>query len=151
MTPGQPYSAAAARTLRDGRPFVGIPGASRLFGGRWRRGSPRLRFGESDVCSSRANASAAPLVLDDRAGRHRGPSNPRAVSRQLCRGVSFLYCRYSKTTQNKRYDKITPLQGEGPRGYCVRVWSERAEARCWKSSAAWRTKSRSSFLGLVKQ
>ena len=49
--------------MRDGRPFVGIPGASRLFGGRWRRGSPRLRFGGYDACSSRANASAAPSRL----------------------------------------------------------------------------------------
>ena len=64
MTPGQSHSApATARTLRDGRPLVGIPGASRLFGGRWRRGSPRLRFGGYDACRSRANASAAPSRL----------------------------------------------------------------------------------------
>ena len=60
---GWSHSAAAARTLRDGQPFVGAPGASRLFGGRWRRGSPRLRFGGYDACSSRANASAAPSRL----------------------------------------------------------------------------------------
>jgi len=64
MTPAQSHSAApAARALRNGRPFVGIPVASRLFGGRWRRGSPRLRFGGYDACSSRANASAGPSRL----------------------------------------------------------------------------------------
>src|SRR4051812_25154715 len=34
-------------------------------------GSPRRRFGGYAACSSRANASAAPLILDDRAGRYR--------------------------------------------------------------------------------
>src|SRR3954463_13921567 len=58
--PGRSHSAAfVAKILRDGRPFVGIPGASRLFGGRRRRGSPRRRFGGYEACRSRANASAA--------------------------------------------------------------------------------------------
>src|SRR5215208_4491870 len=62
-TAGRSHSAASARTLRDGRPFVGIPGVSRLFGGRWRRGSPRRRFGGYDACSSCTKASAAPSRL----------------------------------------------------------------------------------------
>jgi len=57
--------------LRDGRPFVGIPGASRLFGGRWRRGSPRRWFGGYDACRSRVNASAAPETPQTVAARIR--------------------------------------------------------------------------------
>ena len=37
--------ACAAGLPRGARPFDGKPGASRLFGGRWRAGSNRRRFG----------------------------------------------------------------------------------------------------------
>jgi hypothetical protein len=34
----------------------------------------------------------------------------RAVSRQLCRGVSSLYCGYRRQARNDVYGKFTPLQ-----------------------------------------
>ena len=48
---------------RGGRPFVGRPGASRLFGGRCRAGSCRRLCGANAACCSFTNASAAPNRL----------------------------------------------------------------------------------------
>ena len=50
--------AIASRTARDGRPFVGMPGASRLLGGRCR------------AAFTKGQCRAQTFVLDDRPGLH---------------------------------------------------------------------------------
>ena len=106
MTPGQPQSAAAARTLRDGRPFVGMPGAARLFGGRWRRGSPRLRFGGYRVHQNRNFTGERGMIRQDlafsckfwhfratvpfsRKARRMRVEHPRSDRRRACTNVEI--------------------------------------------------------------
>jgi hypothetical protein len=67
----------------------------------------------ADMRTAMANAEVGDVepvkfLLAHRHHRHRAPrgsSNPWAVSRQLCRGVSSLYCGYKKC---RRKIEMTP-------------------------------------------
>src|SRR5437868_4331016 len=51
-----PQTGSATTEARGTRPLVVRPGASRLFGGRWRAGSNRRRFGAYAACCARTCA-----------------------------------------------------------------------------------------------
>jgi hypothetical protein len=79
--PGGPANATSA-AQRDSRLFVGIPGASRLFGGRCRAGCPALMW------RARSSAALSPT-----------PAPRRAVcSRRSCRVARSGSCR--RNTRN---------------------------------------------------
>jgi hypothetical protein len=59
----------------------------------------RPRAGRIPPCSSTHRHRAPPRLLE-----------PRAVSRQLCRGVSSLYCCYIFLSDKSRSGKFAPLQ-----------------------------------------
>src|SRR6185436_9015002 len=51
------------------------------------------------------------------------PLEPRAVSRQLCRGVSSLYCGYSRLAHNIYYGKLwASVQSDADLGSALRLW-----------------------------
>jgi hypothetical protein len=79
--PGGPANATSA-AQRDSRLFVGIPGASRLFGGRCRAGCPALMW------RARSSAALSPT-----------PAPRRAVcSRRSCRVARSGSCRRTPGT-----------------------------------------------------
>src|SRR6516164_8590420 len=79
---------------------------------------PNQRTGVTDAQTARLNPQqhlkTAELLLAHRQHRHHGapPRTPKPgrVSPLLCRGVSSLYCAYTKTADNRRSGKS---EGDG--------------------------------------